>query len=548
MPSPESPTSSYCPGCGTFIPEPVSACPVCGSDLTVTGASVAHARSPADEDLALVRGALQEDYDVTRELGRGGMAVVYLARERRLEREVAIKVLSLARSGDQSLVERFLREARTAAKLEHPHIIPIHRVGEVGRVIYFAMKFVAGPSLAAILRQRTKLPPDEIRSLLAEVGSALGYAARRGVVHRDIKPDNILRDEESGHFIVTDFGIARSADASPLTEAGMSVGTPRYMSPEQASARSLDGRSDIYSLGVVAYQCLTGRPPFEERESMAVLYAHVNTPLPRPVLATDEERALFAIVERMLAKDPARRPQTGDELVSLAAPAASVESSSGEPTEILDTGHQGREQLDSLRSAVTGASNAARRVSASLQQETARAWSKAKPHLLEWIARFLRTRAVTWLTVSPRRVVGAVVAAIVVLWGGKTTLHFATKHASRCPEGTSAFTVLLDEVGTVSLGRDLDVYYDVCGLERGTPYTVRLHVSRGAGGIRGLLGGRTSPVTLSFDEQARGPATRRHRTIVLPELQAGSYALQVSVSTDDGRDGSRSHDFQLVER
>jgi hypothetical protein len=476
------------------------------------------------------------------------MAVVYHARERRLEREVAIKVLSLSRSADRSLVERFQREARTAAQLEHAHIIPIYRVGDAGRVIYFAMKFVRGPSLGALLEQRTKLQPDEIRRLLTEVGSALGYAARHGVVHRDIKPDNILRDDESGCFIVTDFGIARSADASRLTETGMSVGTPRYMSPEQASGRPLDGRSDIYSLGVVAYQCLAGRPPFDEGESMAVLYAHVNTPLPRPALASSEERTFFAFVERMLAKDPDLRPQTGEELVSSMAAPATVVSSSVAPTEKLDISREVREPLDSMRSALAGAGKAVRRASASLQQETARTWFKAKPHVFAWIARFLRTRPVAWLTASPRRAFGVVLATILLFWGGKTAVHFATKHASRCPDSDSAFSVMLDEVGTARAGRDLDVYYDVCGLEQGTPYTVRLQVSRGAGGIRGLFGGRTSPVTVSFDEEARGPATRRHRTIELRDLEPGSYALQVSVSTDDGRDGTRNHDFQMVER
>lgn len=501
----------------------MTACPSCSCDLTPTVVSPTTAvPSPADEELDIVRSALTEDYDVIGELGRGGMAVVYRARERRLDREVAIKVLPISRSADQDLVERFQFEARTAANLEHPHIIPIHRVGEAGRIIYFAMKFVRGPSLAAILRQSARLGPGAIKCLLTEVGSALGYAGSRGVVHRDIKPENILRDEESGRFIVTDFGIARSADKSQLTETGMTVGTPRYMSPEQASGKPLDGRSDIYSLGVVAYECLTGRPPFDEGESMAVLYAHVNTPLPRPALTTGDERALYAIVERMLAKDPDKRPRTGDELVGLlAAPDVSAESSSAAPTEKLGTSREAPAQLESLRSA---------------------------PHVLEWKGRVLGSRPVQWLTASRRRAIGVVLTAVVVIWGGKTAVHFATKHVSRCPEDASAFSVMLDEVGSARLGRDLDVYYDVCGLERGTPYIVRLQVSRGAGGIRGLLGGRSSPVRVSFDEEARGPATRRHRTIELPDLEPGSYALQLSVATDDGSSGNRSHDFQLVER
>ncbi len=541
MTSPGSVAPTSCPQCGTFIPEPANTCPVCGSDLMTTAAVVTPVASHADQDLEIIRSALREDYDVLAELGRGGMAVVYRARELRLEREVAIKVLPLSRSADQSFVERFQREARTAAQLEHPHIIPIHRVGDAGRVIYFAMKLVNGPSLAAMLRGGTKLPPADIRRVLEEVGSAIGYASRRGVVHRDIKPDNILQDEESGHFLVTDFGIARSADASRLTETGMSVGTPRYMSPEQASAQELDGRSDMYSLGVVAYQCLTGRVPFDEGESIAVLYAHVNTPLPRPALATAEERALFAVVERMLAKDPAARFQTAEELIAaLVAPADTVISNSVAPTERLDTSRGVAKKIDALRPAVAKAGKMMRRASTSAGQETARA--------VKWITRFFRSRPVQWITASRRRVIGVAAAVIVVFWGGKTALHFALKHGSRCPEGNGEFQVMLDPVGTKTIGRDLDVYYDVCGLERGAPYTVRLQVSQQAGGIRGLFGGRSSPVTVSFDEEARGPATRRHRTIEVPGLEPGSYALELNVAVGDGGDASRRHDFQLVER
>ncbi len=519
-------------------------CPVCKSDPTVPTVPV----PPAEDELAAVRAALDEDYEVFAELGRGAMAIVYRARERRLERVVAIKVLPVARSNDRTVVERFQREARTAAQLEHPNIIPIHRVGEAGRVSFFTMKFVKGPSLGSILDDKGKLPPTDIQRMLEEVGSALDYAWRRGVVHRDIKPDNILQEAESRRFLVTDFGIARSADASRLTETGTSVGTPRYMSPEQASAQEIDGRSDIYSLGVVAYECLTGRPPFDEGDSMAVLYAHVHTPLPRPALTTNEERALYRVVERMLAKDPAQRFQSGQELLHALAGLAETDGArTGEPARASGAGEAVRKKLESLEPAAAAAGKAVKRASVVAKRETARAWATAAPRIAEWIARAARSRPVRWTMASPRRFLAVAGAAVVVWWGGKTTLHFAFKHGSRCPEN-GAFQILLDPIGTAPTGRDLDVYYDVCGLERGTPYTVRLQVSRGAGGVRGLFGGRTSPVAVSFDEEARGPASRRHRTVELPELEAGSYALELTVEQSDGGDASRRHDFQLVER
>ena len=190
------------------------------------------------------------------------MAIVFKAKEKQLDHEVAIKVLPFSLAFDKEFVERFQREARTSAKLEHPNIIPIYRVGKSGRVIYFVMKFLRGKPLSTILAARGSLPPLEIKKILAEVARALAYAHKKEIVHRDIKPDNIMFDEH-GHAVVTDFGIAKAASGGKLTGTGMSIGTPHYMSPEQAKAQPLDGRSDIYSLGVVAYQCLTGTVPFD---------------------------------------------------------------------------------------------------------------------------------------------------------------------------------------------------------------------------------------------------------------------------------------------
>ncbi len=279
------------------------------------------------QELDLVRESLAAEYEIIEELGRGGMAMVYRAKDRQLEREVAVKVLPFSLAFDTEFVERFQREARTAAQLEHPNIISIYRVGRSGRVIYFVMKFLRGGSLSTVLGTRKKLTPPEIRRLLSEAGSALGYAAQRGIVHRDIKPDNIMFDE-FGQSVLTDFGIAKAASGQKLTGTGMSIGTPHYMSPEQARAQAIDGRSDIYSLGVVAYQCLTGTVPYDGEDSFSIGYKHITEPIPTPSLVTADERRIFEVIKRMLMKDPNDRFQSCEELVAsfrghpIAAPGA----------------------------------------------------------------------------------------------------------------------------------------------------------------------------------------------------------------------------------
>src|SRR5947207_2542036 len=182
------------------------------------------------------------------------------------------------------------------------------------RVIYFVMKFLRGKPLSSVLAARGTLPPAEIRQILVQVARALAYAHKSGIVHRDIKPDNIMFDEH-GLAVVTDFGIAKAASGGKLTGTGMSIGTPHYMSPEQARAQALDGRSDIYSLGVVAYQSLIGRVPFDGEDSFSIGYKHIMEEIATPPLETYDTRTTFEIVKKMMAKSPDERFQSADDLV-----------------------------------------------------------------------------------------------------------------------------------------------------------------------------------------------------------------------------------------
>ena len=267
--------------------------------------------------------ALVGRYEVVRILGRGGMGAVYLARESALDRMVAIKVLHPpeASAGAADGHERFRREARTAAKLTHPNIVPLHMFGEAEGLLYVVMGYVRGESLADRLRREGRLPPDDVRRILIELADALDYAHRHGVVHRDVKPDNILLEDESGRAMLTDFGIARAVElggaaGGTLTTTGAFVGTPQYMSPEQANAeKTLDGRSDLYSLGVVGYAMLTGRPPFSGHNAWAVLAEHAaKAPAPLAGVAPGVPEDLASAVMKCLEKNPAQRWPDGRRL------------------------------------------------------------------------------------------------------------------------------------------------------------------------------------------------------------------------------------------
>jgi len=276
----------------------------------------------ADKALAtrLTR-ALGTSYTLEGEIGRGGMGVVFNARDERLKRQVAVKVLPPDLAFREEIRLRFLREAETAARLSHPHIVPIHSVGEgPDGLVYFVMAYVDGESLGAKLKRRGQLPPDEARRIMLETADALGAAHAFGIIHRDVKPDNILLEGSRGRVVVTDFGIAKALSSTTgsttLTATGVAIGTPHYMSPEQAAGdREIDGRSDIYSLGVVAYQMLAGELPFQAPTVPGILMKHITERAPlvtdrRPEVPED----LAACVMRSLEKDPEDRWPTADAL------------------------------------------------------------------------------------------------------------------------------------------------------------------------------------------------------------------------------------------
>jgi len=275
----------------------------------------------ADRSLiARLTQALGTSYTVEGEIGRGGMGVVYNARDERLKRRVAIKVLPPELAFQEGIRTRFLREAETAARLSHPNIVPIHAVGEgPDGIVYFVMAYVDGEPLSARLKRRGRLPGEEVRRILSETADALSAAHAVGIIHRDVKPDNILLEGSRGRVVVTDFGIAKalsSATGGTLTATGVAIGTPHFMSPEQAAGdREIDGRSDIYSLGVVGYQMLVGELPFRAPTVPGILMKHIAEPAPmimekRPDCPED----LAACVMRCLEKEPESRWPTADGL------------------------------------------------------------------------------------------------------------------------------------------------------------------------------------------------------------------------------------------
>jgi TPR repeat protein len=251
-------------------------------------------------------------YTIQREVGRGGIATVYLAIQESLDRQVALKVMAPALAADPNFTERFIREGRTVAQLAHPGIVTIYDISVADYQHYIAMEYLGSGSLKE--RMHKRIAPATALSILRQVAAALGYAHEKGFVHRDVKPENIIfRGKDAP--VLTDFGIAKSTESSTqLTSVGVIVGTPRYMSPEQADGRGTDPRSDIYALGVILFEMLTGRPPFDSTESIAILYSHINDPIPE---LPEEFSSFQPLVNAMLAKEPDQRVPDSESLIEM---------------------------------------------------------------------------------------------------------------------------------------------------------------------------------------------------------------------------------------
>jgi serine/threonine-protein kinase len=301
----------FCPECGTWNRAVAARCVRCGTALPEVSAPPLDV---PDEELQDLRKATGNRYTVVKRLGSGGMAHVYLARHAVLSRPLVIKVLHKGLAQDPEMRERFRREAEAAARLVHPYVCAIADMGNAGDIEFLVMPYYAGGSLADRLGRQRTVQPATAASIAVQVSCALDYAHRRGVVHRDIKPDNILFDED-GNVALTDFGIATARFHGRLTAAGRAMGTPHYMSPEQAMGRLVDGRSDLYAVGLLLYEMLIGTPPFDGEDSYAVGYKHVHE-IP---VAPDQSNsaipaALSAVVMKCLAKQASERYDRGFEL------------------------------------------------------------------------------------------------------------------------------------------------------------------------------------------------------------------------------------------
>ena len=309
-----------CLKCHTPLPDGSKFCYACGAD--VTGGGTMGASASATEGLMQrLQRLVEGKYKIERLLGKGGMGAVFLAHDLTLEREVAIKVLPPDISMDEHIVKRFQQEAKMSAKLDHTNIIPIYRVESEGGLNYFVMKYIAGTSLEDVLDQRQPLTIDYIQRVLWEAACALGHAHQRGVVHRDVKPANIMFDHD-GRVMLTDFGISKALQAaSGFTGTGMIIGTPHYMAPEQAKGGTVDGRADEYSLAVVGYRMISGELPYTGDSVHTILYKHIFEEVPSVgAKRSDTPPFLTAAISRALSKEPDQRFPTMEEFATAVWP------------------------------------------------------------------------------------------------------------------------------------------------------------------------------------------------------------------------------------
>ena len=306
-----------CSTCGTPVSAEASFCPRCGPDSlalilnqrerTPTGAST--------ETVRRLKAALGPQFEVVRLFGRGGFAEVYEVRDNELERRLAVKVLRADMAWTPGMLARFKQEARAVAQLTHPNTVPIHFVGEGEGLVFYVMPFIEGATLADVLRAQGPLDADRAISVALPVLEALDHAHRMGIVHRDIKPDNILIEASTGRPLLVDFGISKRVNEDgtmPDAHDGMVVGTPLYMSPEQALGhRDVDARTDIYAMGALLYQMITGAPPFDGTSSQEIVAKHLTDPVRvPPAIASRVPPALIEVIERAMAKQPGDRFQS----------------------------------------------------------------------------------------------------------------------------------------------------------------------------------------------------------------------------------------------
>jgi len=301
----------FCPDCGTWNRALAATCSRCSAALPEVAAPPTE---KPDEEITALRRATGTRYRILKRLGGGGMATVFRAEQMPLAREVIVKVLHAHLARDSEMTERFRREAEAAARLVHPFICPVLDFGEMGETVYIVMPYLGGGSLADRVQRERTVAPQAVAAAAAQVAVALDHAHQRGVVHRDVKPDNILFDED-GNALITDFGIATARFHGRLTASGRAMGTPHYMSPEQAMGKLVDGRSDLYALGVVMYEALVGFPPFDGADAFSVGYKHVHEkPVPVSEIDSRVPEPMAAIVMRCLEKAASDRYERGTAL------------------------------------------------------------------------------------------------------------------------------------------------------------------------------------------------------------------------------------------
>jgi hypothetical protein len=264
-------------------------------------------------------------YTIESVLGRGGMGTVYLATHERLARKVALKVISPELAGDEDFRARFLRESQLAASLDHAHVIPIYDAGDVDGVLYLAMRYVGGPNLQGLIRQHGSLAPAETLRIAEQIGGALDAAHRAGLVHRDVKPANVLLAETGDHAYLSDFGLAKRTSSAGITRTGAFLGTVDYCAPEQIQGQPVDGRTDVYSLGAVLFYCLAGQPPYVCETDIAVAQAHLADSPPAVSSVRPELRTLDGVLVTAMAKHPEVRYATAGALADAFAEALGSE-------------------------------------------------------------------------------------------------------------------------------------------------------------------------------------------------------------------------------